>query len=344
MGQISSLPPYPNAWYCLGLSEEIPSGSLLNKRLGDNEIVVFRTESGKLNAIDAYCPHLGAHLGHGGTIEGEDIKCPFHGFCFNGSGECTKTGYGTKPPPTAKAKTWQVRDKNGFVMIYHSDGPEVPTWEIPDIETNGWNPLLTTFYDINSHPQETTENSVDIGHFSEVHGYSGIEELKEITTEGPYLTTKYAMHRHAGFVGNKEKIRAQFEVHVHGLGYSFVEAEAPKYGLEYRTFVLPTPIGNGKIRLTLGMQVKNITKPSKINPLMAILPKWLVNNIIGKVSFNGFLNDVKQDFHIWENKTYIAPPALAKGDGPIGKYRTWAKQFYPQHKRLKADESRLMAS
>ncbi|MDB4655446.1 Rieske (2Fe-2S) protein [Flavobacteriales bacterium] len=343
MGQIVALPPYPDSWYSLGLSSDIVSGQLVNKMLGNQEIVLFRSESGKLNAIEAYCPHLGAHLGHGGTIQGEDIKCPFHGFCFNGSGDCTKTGYGTKPPPTAKAKTWQVRDKNGFVVIYHSSNNQEPTWEIPDVDSEGWNPVLTTAYEINSHPQETTENSVDIGHFSEVHGYSEIEELKEISTDGPYLTTKYAMKRHAGFVGNKEKIRAQFEVHVHGLGYSFVEAEAPKYGLEYRTYVLPTPIGNGRLSLTLGMQLKKIEKPSKINPLLAILPKSLVNLIVSKASFNGFLNDVKQDFHIWENKTYIAPPALAKGDGPIGRYRTWAKQFYPDN-NSKSNEPHLMES
>ncbi|MFT5104204.1 MAG: phenylpropionate dioxygenase-like ring-hydroxylating dioxygenase large terminal subunit [Candidatus Latescibacterota bacterium] len=334
-----SLPPYPDGWYAVGLSKEIPSGVLVNRRIGDEEIVLFRTESGVLNAIEAYCPHLGAHLGHGGTVEGEDIKCPFHGFCFNGSGDCTKTGYGTKPPPTAKSKTWQVRDKNGFVMLYYSSLHETPLWEIPDVSADGWNAVLTKSFDINSHPQETTENSVDIGHFSEVHGYTGIEELKAMTTDGPYLTTKYAMHRHAGFVGSKEKIRAQFEVHVHGLGYSFVEAEAPKYGLEYRTFVLPTPIGDGKLRLTLGLQLKKIKNAYKVNPVLALLPKSLVNMIIGKASFNGFLNDVKEDFHIWENKTFIAPPALAKGDGPIGKYRTWAKQFYRETTKLSSEKT-----
>ena len=341
MNNTAELPPHPDGWYAIGLSQDVKSGTLVTKKFGEQEIVLFRTESGKLNAIEAYCPHLGAHFGHGGTVAGENIKCPFHGFCFNGEGTCTKTGYGTKPPPTAKAKTWHVRDKNGFILVYHSQVGNAPTWEVPEINSDGWNSLLVKSYELNSHPQETTENSVDIGHFSEVHGYSGVEELKEITTEGPYLTTKYAMNRHAGFVGNKEKIRAQFEVHVHGLGYSFVEAEAPKYGLKYRTFVLPTPIGSGKLKLTLALQLQKIQRASKINPLMAVIPKPLVNAIIARASFNGFLNDVKQDFHIWENKTYIAPPALAKGDGPIGRYRTWAKQFYPEFNRNITGKQRM---
>jgi hypothetical protein len=41
------------------------------------------------------------------------------------------------------------------------------------------------------------------------------------------------------------------------------------------------------------------------------------------------VHDVKQDFHIWQNKRYVHPPQLAVGDGPIGAYRRWCKQFYP---------------
>ena len=40
------------------------------------------------------------------------------------------------------------------------------------------------------------------------------------------------------------------------------------------------------------------------------------------------VHDAQQDFLIWENKRYLARPALARGDGPIGKFRLWARQFY----------------
>lgn len=56
--------------------------------------------------MDAYCPHLGAHLGIGGTVEGETLRCPFHAFRFDTGGVCVATGYGTKPPPTARARVW----------------------------------------------------------------------------------------------------------------------------------------------------------------------------------------------------------------------------------------------
>ncbi len=335
MAKKIALPPYPDGWYCIGLSSRLKPGEVRTVQLAGDEVVMFRTASGKVSVMDAYCPHLGGHFGHGGIVVGEAIRCPFHGFCFDGNGECVSTPYGAKPPPTAVVPTKPVRDINGFIMVYHDAGGKQPDWEIPEIDFNGWNPVLATVLDLRSHPQETSENSVDLGHFTVVHGYSGIEVLKPLITEGPYLNTKYAMHRSAGFLGRAEKLRAEFEVHVHGLGYSTVEVEVPQYGLQFRNFVLSTPVENGRVHLWLGMSMKKVKSAWKVNPMLSVLPKRLVNFILSKASFKGYVHDVKQDFHIWENKSYIAPPALAKGDGPVGKYRQWAKQFYPEYEREK---------
>ena len=37
---------------------------------------------------------------------------------------------------------------------------------------------------------------------------------------------------------------------------------------------------------------------------------------------------LEQEHPIWENKIYVHPPVLVDGDGPIGVFRRWAKQFY----------------
>jgi len=333
MGKKISLPPYPNGWYSLGLSRELNPGELRNCRFMGEDVVLFRTQSGKVNVIDAYCPHMGGHFGHGGTVTGEAIRCPFHGFCFDGNGECVSTPYGTKPPPTAVARTWQVCDTNGFILAYHDADGKSPDWEVPQIDFTGWTSMLSEAFDVKSHPQETTENSVDLGHFSVVHGYSDVEMLKPLKTEGHYLNTRYVMHRQASFLGRTEKIRAEFEVHVYGLGYSFVEVDVPKYGLQYRNFVMSTPIEDGKVNLRLGICLKEISNKWKVNPALTLLPRPLVDKIVAHATFKGYIHDVMQDFQIWENKAYIAPPALAKGDGPVGKYRQWAKQFYPDYQQ-----------
>ena len=53
-------------------------------------LAVFRGEDGRAHVVDAYCPHLGAHLAVGGAVIGDCIQCPFHGWEFNGdTGKCT---------------------------------------------------------------------------------------------------------------------------------------------------------------------------------------------------------------------------------------------------------------
>ncbi|WP_459250257.1 Rieske 2Fe-2S domain-containing protein [Streptomyces youssoufiensis] len=51
-----------------------------------------------LRRLRPYCPHLGAHPGHGGTVRGENLVCPCHHFRFDPEGACVRTGYGTAPP------------------------------------------------------------------------------------------------------------------------------------------------------------------------------------------------------------------------------------------------------
>jgi nitrite reductase/ring-hydroxylating ferredoxin subunit len=323
------LHPYPNGWYVIDRSDKLKKGQILSKKFMGEEIVLYRLQDGTACVSTAFCPHLGAHFAHGGKIVDNCIKCPFHDFEFNAEGTCTKTGYSTKPPPKARLRMYQLREKNGLILVWHHGKNKLPDWEIPEVNWDGWSKVLMTDFKLRSHPQETTENSVDIGHFGIVHGYHQVECLEEPIIDGAYLKARYAMHRKAGFLGKKnELIRVEFLAHAHGLGYSFVEASVPKYGLETRFFVLSTPLEGNFINLKIGASLKKVTNPSKIHPLLSIMPKALLNYFILNATFKGYVHDVSQDFKIWENKIYITPPALAKGDGPVWQYREWAKQFY----------------
>ncbi len=324
----SKLFPYPNGWYVLCKSEELKPGQLDSRKFAGQEIVLFRTEGGIPCATDAHCPHLGAHFGFGGSVEGETIRCPFHDFCFDVNGTCVKTGYGTKPPPKAILKTHHLREKNGFILIWFDANGLAPNWEVPEVSNEGWSEIRTTDFDLRSHPQETTENSVDVGHFSIIHGYSDVETLKELKTDGAYLNASYGFSRPGLLKGERNRIQAEIDIHVHGLGYSFVEVEVPKFGIKTRQYVFPTPIDGQKVNLKIGMSIKKIENSKKVNPILGLLPSRLVNSIVLNASFKGYAHDVSQDFKVWENKVYINSPALAKGDGPVGKYRQWARQFY----------------
>jgi phenylpropionate dioxygenase-like ring-hydroxylating dioxygenase large terminal subunit len=326
----SPLPPYPSSWYLICPADELKAGQLKELQFCGHEAVAYRTASGKPLLVGAYCPHMGAHLGRGGQVKGEDLQCPFHGFCFDPSGQCVKTGYGTRAPKQARLRTWQVREVNGLLMAWHDELGLEPTWEIPPLEWGDWSPLRFRSWTINSHPQEIAENSVDIGHFRYVHGYDEVQVFQEAAPHGPVLKGRYGMSRVANFIGKGgKKVKAEFDFYEIGLGYALVEAEVPEYGLKSRHFVFPTPLDGKEINLTIAVSVHRQFSPQKIHPLLGLLPKGFLFKFIVDGYQREYTKDVSDDFHIWTNKTYVHPPALAQGDGPVIVYRKWAQQFYP---------------
>jgi nitrite reductase/ring-hydroxylating ferredoxin subunit len=327
MKPIDQLYPYPNGWYCLAFSRHLPRGGLQTLTFMGRDIVLFRTQSGAPAAMDAYCPHLGAHLGYGGQVEGELLRCPFHGFSYDVQGNCAAIPYAGKAPPKAKAQVLPLREVHGLIMAFYDNDDRPPQWTIPGLETVGWSPLMVKTWTQRAHPQETTENSVDLGHFGTVHGYTSVDMLKPLTTDGPYLNVAYVMTRPTGPL--RRVMRSEFEIHVYGLGYSLVEVQVPQYGLAARLFVLATPVEERRVMLRAALSLQQSFRPSRIHPLLSLVPRSLVGGLAARGIFAGFTHDFQQDFVIWRHKRYVQPPILAQGDGPIGRYRQWAKQFYP---------------
>lgn len=329
MATIASLPPFPNGWFAVGRAGELPPGKVLTRTFMGREVVLFRTVSGAACAIDPHCPHLGAHFGHGGTVEGETIRCPFHGFCFDREGRCVSTAYGSKPPPAARVRVWPLREVNDLLLLYHDGAGRPPAWEVPELDGTGWTPLLTRMWTLRGHPQETSENSVDLGHLTVVHGYDAVEVLRPAQTDGPCLSARYAMRRSAAVFGRPgQTFRAEFEARVYGLGYSVVEVSIPSYGIQTRQFVLATPLDGERIALRIGLRLRTLEHPERISPLLLLLPRGPLSRIVAWSALRGFAHDVQQDFVIWKHKAYVSPPALARGDGPVGLFRSWARQFY----------------
>ena len=83
-------PFYPNGWLPVLEARDLKKSEVKTVFAFGNDLIAFRGVSGKVYVLDAYCPHLGANLGVGGTVMGEEIKCPFHGWKFNNEGKCTE--------------------------------------------------------------------------------------------------------------------------------------------------------------------------------------------------------------------------------------------------------------
>jgi nitrite reductase/ring-hydroxylating ferredoxin subunit len=323
--------PFPDGWFFVCYSHDLPRGKLFTKKFMGKEIVAFRGASGEVCVSDAYCPHLGAHLGRkGGCIEGDAIKCPFHGFRFDETGKCVSTPYG-EPPKAARLAKWPVHEFNGFVFAYHDAEGREPAWKIPELDNSAYSELKTRHWRMRGHPQETTENGADSGHLMTVHGYKELEVLKPLRAEGPYMSGSYTMRRSAGPLELLNiKLNAEFHVHVWGLGYSLVESGVPDYGLWARQYVFATPSDGEYIDLHIALRILKVDDLGKVLKPLRHVPEPVATRIVSTLFMKAFEMDINQDFDIWENKGYVTRPAISKADGPIGMFRRYCRQFYPE--------------
>ena len=155
--KIGDIPPvYPNGWFLVILSAELPVKGVKYVQILGEHLAVFRGEDGVVYIVDAYCPHLGANVAVGGQVEGKCIQCPFHGWRFDGeTGACVEVPYSNSSiPDIAKTKSWNVIEKNCRVYVwYHAEGAE-PDWipdDIDEVQNGSWNYCGQTVHHINAH-------------------------------------------------------------------------------------------------------------------------------------------------------------------------------------------------
>src|SRR5262249_16667170 len=132
------------------------------------ELVLFRTESGAAAVLDAYCGHMGTHLGDG-AVDGECVRCPFHRWGWGADGACADLPYARKIPPNARVRAYPGREPNRLVLAWFHPDDEAPGFDIPQFEQDGWSPPMSVEHTLRVHIQEVAENGVDIAHFPPVH-------------------------------------------------------------------------------------------------------------------------------------------------------------------------------
>ncbi len=316
--------PYPSGWFAVAADDELLADRPVRCRLAGADYVAFRDARGEPAVVSAHCPHLGAHMGYGGCVREGTLECPFHGFRFDRNGACVATGYGTKPPPAARLVSLPTHRSGGWLFAWYHPSGRPPSWTPPVLDAAGWSPLQRHLSVLRTHPQETTENSVDLGHFPFVHGYRDVQ-LRALEVDGPRLHTRYSFTRPSGFPGWARDIRVDIAVFVWGLGFSYVDANVEGLGLSLRHFVLPTALGDGQTALRLGVALR---KSEGSRRGLGWLPRAVVDHLIAPATMRHYRADVMQDREIWENKRHIRRPLLADGDGPVGRYRKWCRQFY----------------
>jgi nitrite reductase/ring-hydroxylating ferredoxin subunit len=295
------VPAFPESWYHLAMSVELPAGGVLARRVCGRDVVAFRTESGALGVLDAHCPHLGAHLAHGGRVVGEALRCPFHALHWDPDGRCAGADDGPLPGMRARARSWPVRELHGALLVWYGAGGRPPGWEIPDPGMDGWSEVRSETLRFPGHVLEVAENGVDRRHFMAVHGYTDVSEF-EVSVDGPVMRSAF------GF--RKEGLSQRFDTLVYGLGYALTDLRIEKLGVHARVILLSNQVDAGTVDFTVCVTVEGG---------LAWIDRFLA----------AIVDDVRKDLPIWAHKRRLERPALVPGDGPIATYRAFARQFDP---------------
>ncbi len=325
--------PFPEGWYFVAKKQDIVRTRLVQRTWHGREIVAFSDGEGRVCVAESVCPHLGSQLGPeaGGRVRGGRLVCPFHGFQYDISGRCVATP--SAPPPPAHLNVFQTHDILGMVFAWHGTG--APRWALPEApESQDWSEIGFRSVRFAGHPQDTTENVVDLAHLAYVHGYDRVARTKPVTVSGAYLHCPFAFRRTRMLLGLWS---VEFDVaavgHVHGLGYSFVEIREHSIGMDLRLWVLPTPLDGKQVELVLAGQVRNIRRPKRWVAGLAFLPVRLRTAAMNQFVLTSERSDVMQDVGIWQRRQHRERPRLSRADGEIMLYRRYCEQFFDQAPR-----------
>jgi len=311
MTQRIPLPPYPNGWFAIAHADEIAPGQIKAVTALGQELVVLRDMNGKAHVLDAYCPHLGAHLAQGGKVVGDAVQCPFHGWVFDAaSGQCKAIPYAKKIPARAAVKTWPVLERNGLIFFHHHLEGAAPTWEpqiIPELSDPDFVQWGKREWEVPTHPQEIMENGVDWAHFETLHGW----KVKKIhwTPDGPYYSLKIDVDTGADEQAQTAANADEVNSYNSGPGFLFTRAVGTMHGIVVNCL---TPIAPERLRLLHIYYFHKDCAPAVYEGFM-----------------EGYLRDWALDIPIWSTKVFRPRPVLADGDGPhFGQFRKWYRQFY----------------
>ncbi len=112
----AAFPDWPAGWYVAARSSEV-GRKPLGLNLFGKRIVCFRTRNGSPVAMDARCWHMGADLS-GGTLEGDAIQCPFHGWRFGADGRCQLVPAQEEVPACASQRTLAIEENASRVFVF----------------------------------------------------------------------------------------------------------------------------------------------------------------------------------------------------------------------------------
>jgi phenylpropionate dioxygenase-like ring-hydroxylating dioxygenase large terminal subunit len=316
----------PTGWFQVAWTTEVKEREVHRMTYFGREMVAWRASSGQVAVFDAYCEHLGAHLGYGGHVEGENLVCPFHGWEWNKEGRNVCIPYETHPNKGRRIRSYPVVERNESIWIWHDVNGRPPYFDVPDVFADfGDDKSAADYYPsfpvgvlfrekLELHPQYIMENGVDFAHFKFVHKTPFIPEFTRQDFDEPvsYVDFTVAFDNAA----SEDDVSSGVEAINGGLGVAVTKS----WGMvDNRTLSAVTPVdeNTSDVRFTVWIGRKPGDDGSEMNDYAKTMANYIIEQFAA-------------DINIWAHQRYSDPPALSRKEFEgFRALRAWAAQFYP---------------
>jgi 5,5'-dehydrodivanillate O-demethylase len=161
-------------WHPIYLARDLAPGRAKPVRIMSEDFTLYRGEGGTPHLVAFRCAHRGTQLSTG-WVEGDCIRCFYHGWKYDGSGQCVEqpaedAGFAQK----VRIKSYPYEEYLGLIFAYLGDGNPPPLPRYPQLEDDGV--LEVSTYTRRCNYFNNIDNSVDEAHVAFAHRDSAFTE------------------------------------------------------------------------------------------------------------------------------------------------------------------------
>lgn len=167
------MPYVRNTWYVAGWSHDLDGPAPFATLVLGERLVFYRTESGRVAALEDRCVHRLAPLSLG-RREGDRLRCMYHGILFDPTGKVVEIPGQENIPAQAKVRTYPVVERHGWIWVWMGDPENADETLIPAAIGQGHPDYILghSHLDYAAEARLISDNLLDFSHLSYVHAQS----------------------------------------------------------------------------------------------------------------------------------------------------------------------------
>jgi len=346
--------PFPNGWVFIGPSTAVPRAKVLPIEVCGRHLVAFRAADGTLGVLDAFCSHMGTHMGYGGYVSGECLVCPYHEWEFDATGKLRRIPYA---PDEGRAdctrarndmRSYPVLERHGMAFVWiHADGGE--PWDLDRLlnlpDEKGLRPIARFVEDdYLMHAMEPSHNSTDWYHFQTVHSVMS----QHWRARWQWLQIDQIIKPPRSHVeGSEDDDGSRIECKDLLIVDEVIRGVKLLNGWVRLPERLASGIATSQVRFSGPLLACFIIEVAFFGPLVLLMPITPTAPFVTHLEFWSFAgprwpwlfayvlarlirNTVGQDREVWEHRAHPMPRNQVKGDYSWTRYDKWLQHFYTE--------------